>query len=262
LSATYKPSAEFSKKARIGSMAAYEKLYKSSIEKPEKFWGSEAKELHWQKPFTKVLEWKCPDAKWFTGGKINVAENCVDRHAKGPRANKAAIIFEGEPGDTRTITYAQLHREVCQFANVLLKRGVKAKDRVLIYMPMIPEAAVAMLACARIGAVHSVVFGGFASEAIIDRLEDSGATAIITADGGWRRGKVIPLKPAVDEALKNNSKVKKRFRRQSYRKRNFDETKTRLVVARGNGGRIRETRAKRIRFRAPAFHPLHLRLHR
>ncbi len=211
LNATYKPSAEFSKKARIGSMAAYEKLYKSSIAKPEKFWGDEAKELHWQKPFTKVLDWKCPDAKWFTGGKINVAENCVDRHAKGPRANKAAIIFEGEPGDTRTITYAQLHREVCKFANVLLARGVKAKDRVLIYMPMIPEAAVAMLACARIGAVHNVVFGGFASEAILDRLEDSGATAVITADGGWRRGKIIPLKPAVDEALKKYSKVKNIF---------------------------------------------------
>ncbi len=211
LNATYKPSAEFSKKARIGSMAAYEKLYKSSIAKPEKFWGDEAKELHWQKPFTKVLDWKCPEAKWFTGGKINVAENCVDRHAKGPRANKAAIIWEGEPGDTRTITYAQLHREVCQFANVLLTRGVKANDRVLIYMPMIPEAAVAMLACARIGAVHNVVFGGFASEAILDRLEDSGATAVITADGGWRRGKVIPLKPAVDEALKKYSKVKNVF---------------------------------------------------
>ena len=211
LTASYKPSAEFSKKARIGSMAAYEKLYQSSIKKPEKFWAAEAKELHWQKPFSRVLDWKCPDAKWFTGGKINVAENCVDRHAKGPRANKAAIIFEGEPGDTRTITYSQLHREVCKFANVLLTRGVKAGDRVLIYMPMIPEAAVAMLACARIGAVHNVVFGGFASEAILDRLEDSGATAVITADGGWRRGKIVALKPAVDEALKKYSKIKNIF---------------------------------------------------
>jgi len=211
LTAAYKPPQEFSRKARIGSMAAYEKLYKFSIEKPEKFWGAEAKELDWQKPFTKVLDWKCPDAKWFTGGKINVAENCVDRHARGPRANKAAIIWEGEPGDTRTITYAQLHREVCQFANVLLARGVKKNDRVLIYMPMIPEAAVAMLACARIGAVHNVVFGGFASEAILDRLEDSGATAIVTADGGWRRGKVVALKPAVDEALKKYSKIKNIF---------------------------------------------------
>ena len=211
LVAVHKPSKEFSKKARIPSMAAYEKLYKHSIDKPEKFWADEAKELTWQKPFSKVLEWKAPDAKWFLGGKINVAENCVDRHATGPRANKAAIIWEGEPGDKRTITYAQLHREVCKFANVLLARGVKSKDRVLIYMPMIPEAAVAMLACARIGAVHNVVFGGFASDSIVDRLEDSGATAIITADGGWRRGKVVPLKPVVDEALKRYDKIKNIF---------------------------------------------------
>ncbi|MGJ8643734.1 MAG: acetate--CoA ligase [Luteolibacter sp.] len=207
LTAVHKPSKEFSKKARIPSMAAYERLYKHSIEKPDKFWASEAKELTWQKPFSKVLDWKAPNAKWFVGGKINVAENCVDRHATGARANKAAIIWEGEPGDKRTITFAQLHREVCKFANVLLSRGVKSKDRVLIYMPMIPEAAVAMLACARIGAVHNVVFGGFASEAILDRLEDSGATAIITADGGWRRGKVVSLKPTVDEALKKYKKV-------------------------------------------------------
>ncbi|WP_411826762.1 acetate--CoA ligase [Luteolibacter sp. AS25] len=208
---SHKPSKEFSKKARIPSMAAYEKLYKHSIEKPKKFWASEANELVWQEPFSKVLEWDAPDAKWFLGGKINVAENCVDRHAKGARANKAAIIWEGEPGDTRTITYAQLHREVCKFANVLLTRGVKAKDRVLIYMPMIPEAAVAMLACARIGAVHNVVFGGFAAEAILDRLEDSGANTVITADGGWRRGKVVSLKPAVDEALEKYDKVKNIF---------------------------------------------------
>ncbi len=211
LKAVHKPSKAFSQKARIGSMAAYEKLYKSSIKNPEKFWATEAKELTWQKPFSKVLKWKCPEAEWFLGGKINVAENCVDRHAFGPRANKAAIIWEGEPGDKRTITYSQLHREVCKFANVLLTRGVKAKDRILIYMPMIPEAAIAMLACARIGAVHNVVFGGFASEAILDRLEDSGATAIITADGGWRRGKVVALKPAVDEALRKYEKIKNIF---------------------------------------------------
>jgi acetyl-CoA synthetase len=211
LAAVRKPSKEFSKKARIGSMAEYEKLYKQSIEKPEKFWASEAKELHWQKPFSKVLKWNAPDVEWFLGGKLNVAENCVDRHAFGPRANKAAIIWEGEPGDKRTITYSQLHREVCKFANVMIARGVKAKDRVLIYMPMIPEAAIAMLACARIGAVHNVVFGGFASEAILDRLEDSGATAVITADGGWRRGKVVSLKPAVDEALARYDKIENIF---------------------------------------------------
>ncbi|MEX1049449.1 MAG: acetate--CoA ligase [Akkermansiaceae bacterium] len=203
----HKPSKEFSAKARIGSLGAYKKLYKESIEKPEKFWAREAKELLWQKPWSKVLNWKAPYAKWFDGGKLNVCENCVDRHASGPRRNKAAIIWEGEPGDKRVITYGQLQKDVCRFANVLLKNGVKSKDRVLIYMPMVPEAAVAMLACARIGAVHNVVFGGFASEAIVDRLEDSGATVIVTADGGWRRGKVVALKPVVDEALAKYDKV-------------------------------------------------------
>jgi acetyl-CoA synthetase len=202
------PSKEFSAKARIPSMAAYKKLYKESIEKPDKFWAREAKELDWRKKWDKVLDWKAPFAKWFAGGKLNVCENCVDRHAKGARANKAAILWEGEPGDKRVITYAQLHRDVCRFANVLEKHGVKAGDRVLIYLPMIPEAVVSMLACARIGAVHTVVFGGFASEAITDRLEDSGASMVITADGGWRRGKVVALKPAVDEALKKYKGVK------------------------------------------------------
>ncbi len=203
----HKPSKEFSRKARIPSMAAYQKLYKESIEKPEKFWAREAKELVWQKKWSTVLNWKSPNAKWFEGGKLNVCENCIDRHAAGPRKNKAAIIWEGEPGDKRVITYGQLHQDVCRFANVLQKNGVKAKDRVLIYMPMVPEAVVAMLACARIGAVHNVVFGGFAAEAIVDRLEDSGASIIITADGGWRRGKVVPLKPVVDEALAKYPKI-------------------------------------------------------
>jgi acetyl-CoA synthetase len=202
------PSKEFSSKARVPSMSAYKKLYKESIEKPDKFWAREAKELDWRKKWDKVLDWKAPFAKWFTGGKLNVCENCVDRHAKGARANKAAIIWEGEPSDKRVITYAQLHRDVCRFANVLEQHGVKSGDRVLIYLPMIPEAVVSMLACARIGAVHTVVFGGFASEAIVDRLEDSGASMVITADGGWRRGKVVALKPAVDEALKKYKGVK------------------------------------------------------
>ena len=188
-------------------MAAYQKLYKESIEKPEKFWAREAKELTWQKKWDKVLRWKAPDATWFEGGKLNVCENCVDRHAAGPRKNKVAILWEGEPGDKRAITYGQLHKDVCRFANVLEKNGVKAGDRVLIYMPMVPEAAIAMLACARIGAVHNVVFGGFAAEALVDRLEDSGATLVVTADGGWRRGKVVALKPVVDEALVKYTKV-------------------------------------------------------
>jgi acetyl-CoA synthetase len=189
-------------------MAQYKKLWQESVDKPQVFWAREAKELSWREPWKKVLEWKAPDAKWFVGGKLNVCENCVDRHAAGSRRNKAAIIFEGEPGDKRVITYGQLHREVSRFANVLLAKGVKAKDRVLVYMPMIPEAAVAMLACARIGAVHSVVFGGFSSESIVDRLEDSGATHVVTADGGWRRGKIVPLKDNVDEALERYHGIK------------------------------------------------------
>lgn len=207
----FKPAKEFSKKARISSMAQYKRMYKESIEKPAVFWAREAKELHWQKPWKKVLDWKAPFAKWFTEAKVNVCENCVDRHLDGPRKNKAAIIWEGEPGERRTLTYQQLHREVCRFANVLEANGVKAKDRVLIYMPMVPEAAIAMLACARIGAVHSVVFGGFSAESIVDRLEDSGATAVITADGGYRRGKVVPLKANVDEALKKYKGVARCF---------------------------------------------------
>ncbi len=149
-----------------------------------------------------MLEWNCPFAKWFVGGRLNVAENCVDRHLD-TRRDKPAIVWEGEPGDKRTLTYAELHAEVCRFANVLKAHGVAAGDRVLIYLPLVPEAAVAMLACARIGAVHSVVFGGFSAESIKDRLADSGAKLIVTADGGWRRGKVVPLKANVDAALKD-----------------------------------------------------------
>ncbi|MGJ8695002.1 MAG: acetate--CoA ligase [Verrucomicrobiaceae bacterium] len=198
----FKPSKDFSKKAHISSLAQYKRLYKESIEKPGAFWSREAKELTWQKKWSKALEWNAPYAKWFVGGKINVCENCVDRHLHNGRANKAAIIWEGEPGESRTLTYRQLHREVCNFANVLLANGIKSKDRVLIYMPMVPEAAIAMLACARIGAVHSVVFGGFSADSIADRLEDCKAKAVITADGGYRRGSIVPLKKNVDDALK------------------------------------------------------------
>ncbi|GHC50963.1 acetate--CoA ligase [Roseibacillus persicicus] len=204
----FKPSKEFSKQARISSMAEYKALYQESIDKPSTFWAREAKELSWQKKWTKVLNWKAPFAEWFVGGKLNVSESCLDQHLSTHRRNKAAIIWEGEPGETRTLTYLQLHREVCIFSNILLKQGIKAKDRVIIYMPMVPEAAVAMLACARIGAVHSVVFGGFSADSIADRIEDSGATAVITADGGYRRGKVVPLKDSVDAALEKQSGVK------------------------------------------------------
>ncbi|HUF63189.1 MAG TPA: acetate--CoA ligase [Verrucomicrobiales bacterium] len=197
----FPPPPSFSEGARIGSMAKYRKLYRESIESPDTFWAREAGELLWQKPWTQVLEWKAPSAKWFLGGRINVSENCVDRHLSGARRNKAAIIWEGEPGEVRTLTYGQFHREICCFANVLKSNGVRSKDRVIIYMPMVPEAVVAMLACARIGAVHSVVFGGFSADSIRDRIEDSRAKAVITADGGFRRGKVVALKENVDAAI-------------------------------------------------------------
>ncbi len=205
----FQPSAEFSAKARIGSMAEYQTLYDESINSPDTFWAREASELTWQKKWDTVCEWKAPFSKWFVGGKINVSENCVDRHLTNGRKNKAAIIWEGEPGEQRTLTYQQLHYEVCKFANVLKAHGTKPADRVLIYMPMVPEAAIAMLACARIGATHSVVFGGFSSESIKDRLSDCQAKIVITADGGYRRGSVVPLKVNVDTALRDSPSVER-----------------------------------------------------
>jgi acetyl-CoA synthetase len=203
----FEPSEEFKSKARISSMEEYQKLWKESVDQPDVFWAREASDLQWQQPWEKVLDWQAPYAKWFVGAKLNVAENCVDRHVANGRKDKVAILWEGEPGDSRSITYGELQVEVNKFANVLKARGVKTGDRVLIYMPMVPEAAIAMLACARIGAVHNVVFGGFSSESIKDRLQDSGATAIITADGGYRRGKVVALKANVDVALAGNTAV-------------------------------------------------------
>jgi acetyl-CoA synthetase len=198
----FRPSPEFKAQANLGSDTTYKKLYAESVNSPDKFWGKQAKErLTWRKPFKKVLQWKLPHAKWFGDGTLNVAENCLDRHLTAGRANKAAIIFESEPGDVRTITYRQLHREVCQFANALTRFGIKKGDRVAIYLPMVPEAAVAMLACARLGAIHTVIFGGFSSESIKDRVNDCSAKLIITADGGWRRGKVVELKTNVDRAV-------------------------------------------------------------
>ncbi|NBV86610.1 MAG: acetate--CoA ligase, partial [Verrucomicrobia bacterium] len=201
----FKPSREFAKKARIGSMAEYQRLWEESIRRPDKFWAREASELVWQQKWSKVLEWKEPFSKWFVGGKLNVSENCLDRHLGTPRQNKAAILWEGEPGEKRALTYQQLHREVCRFANVLKAHNVKKGNLVIIYMPMVPEAAIAMLACARIGAAHSVVFGGFSAEAIRDRIIDSKAVMVVTCDGGYRRGSVVPLKKNVDDALKGDS---------------------------------------------------------
>jgi len=205
----FKPSRELAKNARIKSLAQYREMYRESIRSPDRFWAREARELIWHKSWKKVLDWKAPFAKWFVGGQLNLSENCLDRHLTGPRRNKAAIIWEGEPGEKRTLTYQQLHREVCRFANVLKRNKVRKGDRVIIYLPTTPEAAIAMLACARIGAVHSVVFGGFSADSIRDRIADSGATALITADGSYRRGTIVPLKNNVDHALSGGSSVKR-----------------------------------------------------
>jgi acetyl-CoA synthetase len=205
----FKPSPDFAGRAHVRGMAEYRRLHAAALKSPEKCWAARAKELHRFKPWKKTLEWKEPFARWFVGGKTNVAYNCVDRHLEGWRRNKAALIWEGEPGEQRVLTYQDLHREVCRFANVLKALGTKKGDRVCLYMPMVPELAVAMLACARIGAPHSVVFGGFSAQAIRDRINDQGATVVVTADGGFRRGQVVPLKVNVDEALKGTPTVRK-----------------------------------------------------
>lgn len=202
----FPPSAEFAQNATIKSFEEYRQLYAKAKADPQAFWAQLAeKELHWFEKWSETLDWQPPFAKWFVNGKINICYNCIDRHLTTWRRNKAAIIWEGEPGDSRTITYEQLHREVCQFANALKELGVKKGDVVGIYMPMIPEAAIAMLACARIGAPHSVVFGGFSADALRDRLNDAAAKVVITADGGFRKDKVVALKEQVDLALADNS---------------------------------------------------------
>jgi acetyl-CoA synthetase len=202
----FPPPAAFTKRALVNDAAAYERDYRRSIEEPEAFWAETAKkELLWSKPWTKVLDWQLPWAKWFDGGELNVSANCLDRHL-ATRGDKVALVWEGEPvangkPEEVKLTYRQLHEAVCKAANALKGLGLQAGDRVAIYMPMIPEAAVAMLACTRIGATHTVVFGGFSAEALRDRINDCGAKVCITADGGWRRGKAIPLKENVDKAL-------------------------------------------------------------
>jgi acetyl-CoA synthetase len=205
----FAPPKDFRRRARIKSLAQYQKMYRESIRQPDKFWTREAKELTWHKPWKGVLDWKAPFAKWFVGGQLNISENCLDRHLTGPRRNKAALLWEGEPGEKRTLTYQQLHREVCRFANVLKRNNIRKGDRVIIYLPTIPEVAIAMLACARVGAVHSVVFGGFSADSIRDRIADSRAIALITADGSYRRGTIVPLKRNVDEALQSGTSVKR-----------------------------------------------------
>jgi len=197
------PSEEFRKRARVND----DSIYARADADPEAFWASFASELEWSRPWSSVLEWKSPHAKWFVGGQLNVSVNCLDRHVRTARRNKAALIWEGEPGDRRTLTYFDLHRQVCQFGNVLRSLDVKKGDRVALYMPLVPELAIAMLACARIGAIHSVVFGGFSSESLRDRINDSQCTVLVTADGGYRRGNIVPLKQMADEALRETPSI-------------------------------------------------------
>lgn len=201
------PSAEFSARAHIKSFEEYEKIYQEAERDPEAFWASVAENLAWFKKWDTILQWDEPHAKWFVGGKINASCNCLDRHLNSWKRNKAAIIWEGEPGEIRTLTYQQLYQQVCRFANVLKKLGVSKGDRVAIYMPLVPEAIVAMLSCARIGATHSVIFGGFSAEAVADRINDCQCKLIVTADGGYRRGNEIKLKETVDTAIKKTPSI-------------------------------------------------------
>ena len=199
----FPPSAEWKARAHANDPD----IYRRAASNPEAFWEGFAQALEWMKPWGQVLQWEPPHAKWFVGGRLNVSVNCLDRHARGAHRNKAAIVWEGEPGDRRTLTYHDLHREVCRFANALRSLGVQKGDRVAIYLPVIPEAAVAMLACARIGAVHNVVFGGFSAEALRDRINDAQAKVLVTADGGYRRGQIVQLKHMADEALKDTPTI-------------------------------------------------------
>ena len=200
---SFAPSSNFTSQALVSDPDIYARAAKD----PETFWANFARELEWIKPFSKVLEWNPPDAKWFADGQLNVSANCLDRHVRTWRRNKAAFIWEGEPGDKRTLTYFDLYRQVGQFANVLKSLGVKKGDRVALYLPLVPELAIAMLACARIGAIHSVVFGGFSAESLRDRINDSKCKVLVTADGGWRRGQIVPLKQMADEALKDTPSI-------------------------------------------------------
>jgi acetyl-CoA synthetase len=203
----FPPSPDFARRAHICGIVAYLSLVRDGLAVPVVFWGARGREeIFWKEPFQTVLEWKAPHARWYVEGKTNLAYNCLDRHL-AERGSKTALIFEGEPGEVHTLTYAQLHAQVCRLANGLKRLGVRKGDRVGVYLPMVPEAAIAMLACARIGAVHSVVFGGFSAEALRDRMNDAGAKVLITADGGWRKGQVVPLKANVDAALPHMATV-------------------------------------------------------
>src|SRR5436190_4036650 len=205
----FKPSDAFSAQAHIPSLEAYDELTRRAEADPETFWAGIASELHWFEKWNKVLEWDLPFSKWFLGGKTNISYNCIDRHLTTSRKNKVAILWEGEPGDVRALSYQMLHYEVCRFANVLRALGVQKGDRATIYMGMVPELAIAMLACARMGVTHNVVFGGFSAEALRDRINDSKSRVLITADGGYRRGSIVPLKKNADEALKDTPSIER-----------------------------------------------------
>ena len=246
---------------RQGARVTDPGVYERAARDPEAFWEGFAKELEWMQPWSQVLDWKPPHAKWFVGGKLNISANCLDRHVRTGSRNKAAIIWEGEPGDRRTLTYFDLHRQVCKFANVLKSLGVRKGDRVALYLPLIPELAMAMLACARIGAVHSVVFGGFSAESLRDRINDAQATLLVTADGGYRRGQIVPLKQMADEALHETPSIKNVIVVQRNTGQplsmHFQEGRDHWYHT-TDGGRVRGVPARADGLRGHALHPLHV----
>ncbi len=207
----YEPSAAFTARARIKSRAEYDALYDESLNSPETFWTRETSELVFRKRWSELLDWQLPFSKWFVGAELNITESCLDRHVKEGRGDKPAIIWESEPGESKTYTYKELTERVAEFAATLRAHGIGKGDRVAIYMGMVPEVVIGMLACARVGAAHTVIFGGFAAEALRDRINDCGAKAVLTQDGALRRGKVVPLKSTVDDALVGTKSVETVF---------------------------------------------------
>ena len=255
---SFAPTSEWRRDAVIADPDVYERAQADL----EGFWAGFAGELEWMRPWDKVLEWQSPHAKWFVGGKINVSANCLDRHVRTARRNKAAFIWEGEPGDRRTLTYWDLYRQVCAFANVLKTLGVKRGDRVALYLPLIPELAISMLACARIGAIHSVVFGGFSSESLRDRINDSECVLLVTADGGYRRGQIVPLKQMADEALRDTPSIKNVVvvqRQAGAPIPGRHQGRSRSLVSPHDAARIAGVRARGHGRRGHALHPLHVR---
>ena len=256
----FPPPADFAAKARIGSMEEYEKLYRQAADDLEGFWGNLACELHWFEPFQKVLQWDEPLAKWFVGGKTNASYNCLDVHLQNHRRDKAGPHLGRRAGRYPRAHLPELHEEVCRFANVLKQLGVGRGDVVSIYMPLVPELAIAMLACARIGAIHCVIFGGFSAEAIAERNNNSAAKVVLTADGGWRRGKQLPLKENVDLALQKSPTVQKCVVLRRTGQAGDDDARPRLLVARTDRSGRRRLPRRTAGQRNAAFHPLYQRL--